>query len=366
MDTTISVDLDELSAFCAKSLTDVAGRDTMGIISMPVPIAPLETFLSAASKTMSLMWHSPAGHAIAASGAAARIDVHGASRLTQLREQADALFASMTPYAFPGWEGPRARIFGGLAFAVGEKTDAPWEEFGDGCFTLPRWTYSKSQEGASLTLATRGTDDTGLTWRDGVMNELEGIFEALQFSRGRASIAPPGVSIPRDHVRQSSFAQWQSHIGKIHEAIESGGFEKIVAARRCEVDLVKPLSDLDVLARLIWETRCVRFYFRRERTAFLGASPETLFAKTGLQLTSEALAGTIRSFGSDIPRLEGQSSRLMNSDKDLSEHGYVVREIRNSLAPLSAEVTMHEKPEIRKIRNILHLNTRLSAALLPS
>ena len=127
--------------------------------------------------------------------------------------------------------------------------------------------------------------------------------------------------------------------------------------------LLEPVDDIDVLTRLIAEPSCTRFAFRRAGASFLGATPEALFEKRGLKATTEALAGTIRSLGSEPPLLGAQKAKLLGSDKDALEHAYVVREIDETLRPLAASVTHPTYPEIRKFRNILHLCTPFVAEL---
>ncbi len=355
-------------AFFARAFSDLATRPegAIAVMHIDAPVAPLEAFLRATPRDMGLFWHPPNGPSCAAAGVCARVDLKGEERLNVLRRWAEDLFSRLQRFELSEVKAPSPRIFGGIAFAPRRNEETPWEDFGDGCFTLPRWTYSIAEGRAHLSLAVRREEDTGLAFQAGLLSELDSILEALEGAQGRPAIAAPAERIPLENAHQQSYEDWNIHIEKIRSAIVGGGFEKIVAARRCDVDLPAPLDDVDVLVRLSHETHTVRFGFRREHSTFLGASPETLFAKEGADLVTEALAGTIRSLGSDVPRLTGQANRLLGSHKDLSEHAFVVREIRESLTPIAEKVVTHEKPQIRKVRDILHLNTAISARLLPT
>lgn len=350
--------------FFARSLTELAGQDRIGVIAIPAPIAPVEALLRCTPRAYSFIWQPPKGPVISGSGVCARIDVEGPERFTQLRVQSDALLQQVHRYDYPGTAAPNPRLFGGLAFSPNSVAE-PWQEFGDGCFTLPRWSYTRTAERAYLSLATRGTEDAGVAWRAALMAELENLLYAIGAAAWRVESMPPPPPTSRKEgkIRQLDFAIWKRQIDDIREAIAGGTFEKIVAARRCEVEFERPVDDIELMARIGWEMGTVRFCFRREGGAFLGASPETLFDKHGDVLLTEALAGTIRSLGSDAPRLSGQSDQLLGSSKDLGEHAVVVREIRESLAPLSVEITIHDPPQIRRVREILHLNTAISATL---
>jgi hypothetical protein len=90
------------------------------------------------------MWDtgSRGGYSFAAAGAAVRIDLSGASRLDQLKAQARAVWQSLGLFDHPECpKMPPPRIFGGISFVPSARWEEPWSEYGDGCFTLPRWTW---------------------------------------------------------------------------------------------------------------------------------------------------------------------------------------------------------------------------------
>lgn len=359
-------DDDALHTFFARSLTDLEGKSGLGVITVAAPVAPLEAFLRATPREMSMLWHPPNGATFAATGAAVVLNFEGPSRLRDLREKTSALFDSLRVYVQPDIAPPPPRLFGGVSFAPGF-SGVPWEGFPDASLAMGRWVYARSADmkSAFLSFATPADADLSIRARLGMMEELDSILEALSSAAGTTAAAPPARSILSTSIAQLDLATWTRHIDAIRAAIGSDRFEKIVAARRGDVTLEDPIDDVDVVTRLAAEPGCIRFSFRRGNATFLGASPETLFTKLGVELVTEALAGTIKSLGSDVPRLEGQSTRLLNSEKDLSEHAFVVREIRESLAPLAKEIIAHKHPQIRKVRNILHLNTAISATLQP-
>jgi len=360
---------DGARAHCARALTELgdpgrhgAGDAAIAAVTVRAPAAPLETFLRASPRPMSLLWHEPGGPAFAASGVAARIDVAGEDRCERLGRETERLFATLRHLSAPGAEGaPRPRVFGGLSFLPSASHPAPWDEFGDGSFTLPRWTYARTGDAAFLTLAIPVGDA-----KNPALDELDAIFAALaRGAAGDAAGGPPLIAGAVPELRQQSADVWRRHIDAVRAAIGSGAFEKIVAARRGEAVFDRPIDDLEVLARLAQQPGCTRFAFRRDRTTFLGATPETLFEKRGLDLTTEALAGTIRSSAADAD--PGAAARhLLSSRKDLDEHAFVVREIRRSLAPLTVDVTNEGGPVVRHVRDIAHLHTPIAARLRES
>ena len=355
--------------FLARVLTDIDGQPLTAFIAIPVPYAPLSTFLRAAPREKSVLWDPRGELAYATSGSVQTFDFQGPGRFVQAREAMAALWPRIRVFAHADCEPPPPRVFGGFAFEPGFTGRAPWEEFSDGCFVLPRWQYARdaSRQHSVLCLAADGERDRGLTRRDQLLSQSEDILTALAAFAGESThmrTAPPAnVGLSESSLRQMPYEAWHAYVDLIREAIRRGKFGKIVAARHCEVVLDQPVDDVDVLTQLSAEPGCTRYAFRAATSSFVGASPEVLVAKDGLELTTQALAGTLRSLGSEMPMLNARSLELMASEKDRAEHDFVVREIRQSLRPLCDAIDVAERPSVSKIRSILHLNTPIVARL---
>ncbi len=356
-------------AFLVRHLLAEAGRGRTAVITIPAPFAPLETFLNAAPRDMSVLWHPAREMVFACAGAAYRLELNGEDRLGQLGRGAAEVWRDGVQYIYPNIDPPSTRLFGGLAFGSERNRQTPWEEFGDGYFTLPRWTYARGGREAFLSLALGRESDGGRAAVDDVLDEAEAILSALAVHEWAMTVPTHYVSlppIPFRHVRQTPRADWQRHVNDILGGIRAGVFQKVVAARRCEVDLPAPVDDTVILARLAAEfPDAVRFAFRRAKSTLVGASPELLFTKSGGTLFTRALAGTIRSTGSDFPHASLQAARLRGSLKDLAEHAFVTEQIAAKLRPFASSVTRAERPDVMRIRDIIHLETPLEAALLP-
>jgi isochorismate synthase len=369
------VDLDPqtLSAlargFVSGALADLARQPVVAVVTVPAPRAPLAAFLATMPREMSFVWNRPpSGIDCAGGGVAHRIEVSGRDRLAQLQAESEALWARVQFVRHVAVAVDYVpRLFGGLAFAPDDSASSPWQEFGDGGFSLARWTYGRSADAAFLSVALDCAAETGPAARDRVLEELDAILAALWAAAGAADpVAPlPPGGVPAQ-LRQFPENAWEQYIGQIHHAIEREGFLKIVAARRCDIALSAPVEDLDVLGRLMTEPKCAHFAFRRATTSFVGASPELLFLKSGLDLRTQALAGTARATGSMAAPQRATSEKLLGSTKDRSEHDFVVCAIRDALAPLCTEVTVASGPEVLKLRNIIHINTPFEAKVRPT
>lgn len=351
--------------FLAAELAAHAGRPEVLALVVPAPLAPPEALLRAAERSHAVLWDPPQGDAAAGVGAAWRLDLAGPGRFLDLRRAADRLWSRLRLATHPGAPPRAPRLYGGFAFDVGAASGAPWEEFGDGCFTLPRFTYVSGGPGAgqagggaiaTLTLAVGGDEVASAASRRRWCDEAAALLAALADDRGADREPAPGAAEPLA-IERLPLAEWSRRVEAIRAAIATGEVEKIVAARRSVVELAAPLRSSEVLGRLSRGLRSsTRFAFCRERSTFLGATPERLVSLRGRRLRTEALAGTIRT-GSDHAR------ELLASVKDREEHRLVVDSIVRRLEPLCAELEVTSPPQIRELRDVLHLLTPIAGRL---
>jgi menaquinone-specific isochorismate synthase len=356
-----SLPAETLSALRAALLQPLRASASYLSVTLEVPTEAPEKFLRLIPRTMGFIWRSPRGEQFAGGGAAAIISVNGENRFEQLQQRSRELFARIESRALDGKE-PVSLVVGGAAFAPHVPPVSPWEEFVDDTFVLSRWGYRRTREHAWLTI-TLHRDELALP---GVVDEIvertRELTRALDYESATSLIER--MDIPRAAVHHMSEQDWTVYIDAIHQAIASGQYQKIVAARRCVVDLQRPVEDTGFMARVFAAyPDCTHFAFRRESSTFLGATPETLFRKVGTELVTHALAGTIRV--KDDPR--NDSSRdvnaLLASAKDQVEHAMVVQKICESLWPLSKRIRHAQTPETRQVRTLIHLQTPISGEL---
>lgn len=353
--------------FIESALLDHENPSQIMHVTVPAPAISITTFLSVMPRAFSFAWNNPpSGVDCAGGGVTHYIAVSGAQRLTQLREQSEALWKRLRVVQHPDACDYPPRLFGGLAFAADEDHGGPWAEFGDGAFTLPRWTYGRRGDRCFLTLALRPDLENG-NWLEAALAEFDEIFDVAESGRPFSSVPPDHVrAISETDIHQMPIEQWAAHLSKIRAVIGSGEFLKIVAARRCDITLPSPVSDIDVFERLMTEKKCTHFAFRRGHSTFVGASPESLFVKSGSMLTTQALAGTIRGGADNNGSDAAQCAQLLASSKDRAEHEFVVAAIRDALAPLCTAVKVAAAPEVVVLRNILHINTPFEATVRPT
>ena len=147
-------------------------------------------------------------------------------------------------------------------------------------------------------------------------------------------------------------------------AIAAGAVKKIVLARVQDMRADTPLHPLRLLNGLRERfPECYSFSVANGRgQSFIGASPERLVRLSKGVLETEALAGSARR-GASASEDAALGSALLTSEKDLREQRHVLDSIVRRLAPLGLTLSFPETPVLRKLANVQHLHTPVSAAM---
>ncbi|MCG6480780.1 chorismate-binding protein, partial [Vibrio parahaemolyticus] len=96
--------------------------------------------------------------------------------------------------------------------------------------------------------------------------------------------------------------------------------------------------------------------------SFMGSTPERLYFRQGLDLHTEALAGTIGR-GQNATQDMALSNWLAQDTKNLNENQYVVDDIVDRLTPHAETVTVEQEAHLVRLRKVQHLKRRIHAQL---
>ncbi|MGA4837621.1 isochorismate synthase [Streptomyces sp. G45] len=165
-----------------------------------------------------------------------------------------------------------------------------------------------------------------------------------------------------------------AHAAAARDATLTGPLTKVVLARTLRV----PVSALPratvpaLLARLAAQEPGAHLFAATlpapHDTAapyvLLGATPETLLARRGRQLTLRPLAGTAPRHP-DPARDRDRARSLLASAKDRHEHQIVVDALRARLAPLCTDLDVPRTPSPHATSRLWHLSTTIRARLRP-
>jgi menaquinone-specific isochorismate synthase len=265
-----------------------------------------------------------------------------------------AVWSGEVPGPDGGFDGlPGDEFCGGQAFAGGGGDGEGWPGFGAARWFLPGMEIVETMTGVRLRVRWQEVPP----WENLVC--LEAFLGAVE---GQAA---PNVPEAWSRHDNPNFHRWQAAVGEALEKMESGDLEKVVLARCSSFELSEA-----GLPFVLWQalTRqapdCFHFLFVPDAGAgaFLGASPELLYARRGQLLQTEAIAGT-RPRNLDPTEEERMEAELLGQEKERREHAIVVRELLAGLAELCAEVTQPSEPQILKLQRVQHLRTPLEGRL---
>ncbi len=160
--------------------------------------------------------------------------------------------------------------------------------------------------------------------------------------------------------RNDNYEEWILNVTKSLDKIKSGNIEKVVLARRIqnEVHNFSLQFSLNELQKKYSE--CFVFAYKKSKSIFFGATPEKLFSINGSQLNTEAIAGSY-SRGKDFEEDLLYEKNLLSNKKELNEHRNVVDFIRENLHEFVATEPIEDQPEIKKLKNIQHIRTNITA-----
>ncbi len=127
---------------------------------------------------------------------------------------------------------------------------------------------------------------------------------------------------------------------------------KYVPARRCTIELSDPLDSYAFFLKVRKPNHYNFLIQKSKEESFLGSSPERLLKVQNDLLETEAVAGT---------RAKEKSEELLNSQKDLKEHDWVVQDILRKLDLLCSSSITKTNPYLYESKNLCHLKTDITA-----
>ncbi len=254
---------------------------------------------------------------------------------------------------------PHVRYYGGIGFDRDLWLDPSWQLFGNYRFVMPRfeiWTDGTETFFACNFIANR-LSPQWLQALDRILVELR----QLDFTQQEVAIDPP-LQISR--TDQPNWNEWQHNVNLALAKFSTLQLEKIVLARRSTLTFSTDLQPQLLLLLLQAQNQSsYHFCFQIDaHTAFIGTSPERLYARQNRVLKTEAIAGTRpRSHLADIDRQLGAD--LHDSLKDLHEHQLVVNNLRTILTELCHTVEIDPAATILKLHKVQHLYTQCLGTL---
>ena len=246
-----------------------------------------------------------------------------AAIFSQLRQNLSPLF-------------PRVRYYGGIGFSQDRSIDPDWELFGNYRFVVPK--FEICTDGINTFFACNFRGDFNLEELGLILAELA----QIDFNQADHITALP---LQLNRIDTPNQLEWKQNIDAALAQFTELDLDKIVLARRSILTFTHNIQPQSLLQSLQPNnTHTYHFCFQiNPTTAFVGTSPERLYARQDRFLQTEAIAGT-RPRGTS-PQLDLELGEdLRNSPKDRHEHQLVVNNLQAILAELCDWATI-ESPE---------------------
>ncbi len=219
---------------------------------------------------------------------------------------------------------------------------------------LPRLLFVRSGAHLFLTVNVLVAEDTD----PAVADDLAALASRLMAETPDAEDAAPASLLDPG---PDAHAYWNESVRSLTAQIASGEAEKVVLARRVQVESQTGFDTAAVLRRLRARyPECTLFAVRAGDACFVGATPEMLVSLNRRKASADCLAGTARR-GATPAEDAAIGAALLADDKERREHAFVARGLRESLGRLCSEVNMPAEPVLKRMANVQHLHTPIEA-----
>jgi menaquinone-specific isochorismate synthase len=265
-------------------------------------------------------------------------------------------------------------MFGGFGF-FDQNNAKEWEGFDAAHFVIPEWCIIRDGQLRVVVInikIVQGDFADVNALKSTVISKLSSLFGMLEAHRKqmRDFREDDNIIEPKDEVVQplkveeqpAEFSKWVAHIDQAKEMINKGYFEKIVIARNVHIQTEKAIR-LTRVANALRRTypECTSYFVGFGNGKHLiGSTPEVLASFKPNYILTEALAGTMKR-GKTASEDAMYEQKLLDSTKDREEHKYVVDAIKHQLSRFVHQVDIAHEPTIKKLNNVQHLYTPITA-----
>ncbi|KZV34708.1 isochorismate synthase [Dorcoceras hygrometricum] len=259
---------------------------------------------------------------------------------------------------------PLIRAYGGMRFDARANISPEWKDFASFYFMVPQVEFDEF-EGSSMIAATVAWDNRLSTTYEQAVAALEATMLQLSSvirSNNNSSQQP----ILLDQTHTPNQISWELAVNKALDSIKSKdtNLTKVVLARSSRVHTNAEIDPLMWLEALQAEAvNSYQFCLQPPQgPAFIGNTPERLFYRDQLSVTSDALAAT-RARGTS-EALDLQIGRdLLSSPKDHHEFAVVRESIRRKLEAICSSTRVEPNKALRKLPRVQHLYAKLTGTL---
>ncbi|OGU54518.1 MAG: hypothetical protein A2V66_02535 [Ignavibacteria bacterium RBG_13_36_8] len=245
-------------------------------------------------------------------------------------------------------------VFGAKKF-LNDKKDFIWSDYSDSYWFIPKYIFL-TRTGSSFLILNFFNNGSNRQSIECLIKEAT----ALNSNHKSSSNNDLKITI---HENESDYLTWYSSIEQALDAISKKKFLKAVLSRQVKIKLKNQPSLFCLMKNLLENNpNCYIFMYKLGDSIFFGASPETLVKISNKLIEIDALAGSIER-GISKKDDEELANKLLQSEKDLTEHKLVLKYIIDTISNFAYEINYKSSPKIKKLGNIQHLWTPVRAKL---
>jgi menaquinone-specific isochorismate synthase len=246
-------------------------------------------------------------------------------------------------------------VMGGFSFDEVESSSL-WEKFGASRMVIPKFLLTTKGEDVYVTYNVFIDGNSSL---EQMKNEFDLFIDCLGYNSQQTT---------EWHCKEKNDVlanEWKETIKKATSEIEEGEMSKVVLARELRATFNNDIDIPTVLSNLLeQQNQSYIFAIESENDCFVGATPERLVKVEDNTLLSTCLAGTAPR-GETISQDEAIGDELLNDEKNLQEHAFVVQMIKEAVEACCVDVDVPLSPVLYKLKNLQHLYTPVQATLSP-
>ncbi|WP_085521903.1 isochorismate synthase [Tuberibacillus sp. Marseille-P3662] len=304
-----------------------------------------------------MYWSEGEALTIIGSGCCFELTAKGDDRFESIASQYQVLLADAQQTSADVSNGTGPVLLGGSSFwseyASAEQTT--WRHFPEAAFFIPQFLLTQKYEATTLTInvAISPSDDVQAKKQilDEELNQL--LNDELEIESGAHDI----------HMNESDIEGWKHAVVHATDKIEEGGLDKVVLSRDATATFNETVTAEAVVKNLeATQKDCFIFAIERDGDCFLGATPERMIRKQGSDLDTTCLAGTIAR-GTDDEEDDRLGNALLNDDKNVMEHQFVVDMIKGAIEKDCQSVQVPHRPVLYKNKHVQHLYTPITATI---
>jgi len=242
----------------------------------------------------------------------------------------------------------------------GKRNSEKWIDFPPATFYIPEIILLRSEEESYCIFNFIFKDEKQV---ETILKDFKEKLRHLINLNGKIDYLPALTTedILNDSAEDKS--NWNKLVDEAKDILKNNQSEKLVLSRQ-KIFSASNHPDWDFIFKKLEKKfpECYLFLNKSKNSYFFGVSPEKFISVNNGKIEVEAVAGSAPR-SRQQPEDMNYENGLLVSKKNLKEHKYVSEFIINVLKEYSTNIISSDKPEIKKLDNIQHLITKVSAEL---